>query len=59
MAVPSLEPDPDGRVIQVRVAGPAVLMIAKVYETGERYRTDESRLVAKDAGDVFQLMFLE
>lgn len=58
MAVPSLEPDVDPRVIEVQVAGPAALLIAKCHKLGERFRVEEGRrMVAKDAGDVFRLMY--
>ncbi len=57
MAVPSLEPERDGRVLDVRVAGAAALLIAKCHKLGERVReTSQRRLVAKDAGDVLRLM---
>lgn len=55
MAVPSLQPD-DERVIEVKVAGPAALLIAKAHKLGERLRTGEPPMQAKDAGDVFRLM---
>ncbi|MGH3854609.1 MAG: hypothetical protein ACRDR6_14150 [Pseudonocardiaceae bacterium] len=57
MAVPSLEPERDGRVLDVRVAGVAALLIAKCHKLGERVReTSQRRVVAKDAGDVVRLM---
>jgi hypothetical protein len=55
--VPSLEPERDGRVLDVRVAGVAALLIAKCHKLGERVReTSQRRVVAKDAGDVVRLM---
>lgn len=58
MAVPSLEPDVDPRTVEVHVAGPAALLIAKCHKLGERFRVEEGRrMVAKDAGDVFRLMY--
>jgi hypothetical protein len=57
MAVPSLEPERDGRVLDVRVAGVAALLIAKCHKLGERVREpSQRRVVAKDAGDVLRLM---
>lgn len=57
LPVPSLEPEQDGRVIEVRVAGVAALLIAKCHKLGERFReTGARRVVAKDAGDVLRLM---
>jgi len=57
LPVPSLEPAQDGRVLDVRVAGVAALLIAKCYKLGERFReADQQRLVNKDAGDVMRLM---
>jgi hypothetical protein len=57
MAVPSLEPERDPRVLDVRVAGVAALLIAKCHKLGERIReTAQRRVVAKDAGDVVRLM---
>jgi hypothetical protein len=57
MAVPSLEPERDGRVLDARVAGVAALLIAKCHKLGERVReTSQRRVLAKDAGDVVRLM---
>jgi len=57
LPVPSLEPACDARVLDVRVAGVAALLIAKCYKLGERFReVDQRRLVNKDAGDVLRLM---
>ncbi|MBV9011951.1 MAG: hypothetical protein JO272_07855 [Pseudonocardiales bacterium] len=57
MAVPSLEPERDGRVLEVRVAGVAALLIAKCHKLGERiHEAGQRRPVAKDAGNVLRLM---
>lgn len=57
LAVPSLEPDHDHRILDVRVAGVAALLVSKSYKLWERFREpDQRRLVAKDAGDVLRLM---
>ena len=46
LPVPSLEPEADPRVIDVRVAGPAALLVAKACKLGERFRaTGQRRLV--------------
>lgn len=50
----ALDPD-DHRVVQVRVAGPTALIIAKLHKLHDR-QDDERRLADKDAGDVFRLM---
>lgn len=44
----------DDRVIQARVAGPA-LLVAKLHKLGERQQTS-NRLVDKDAYDVYRLL---
>lgn len=44
----------DARSYQVRVAGPAALLVAKAYKIDDR--TDSSRLSDKDALDVFRLL---
>jgi hypothetical protein len=52
--VAALDPD-DGRVREVKVAGPAALVVAKLFKLHER--TDEPhRLIAKDAHDVYRLL---
>lgn len=57
LPVSSLEPASDRRVLDVRVAGVAALLIAKCYKLGERFReANQRRLVAKDAADVLRLM---
>lgn len=59
MALPSLEPDVDPRSIDVHVAGPAALLIAKAIKVSERLAAAErrpARVADKDAGDVLALM---
>ena len=51
--VPALDPG-DGRGLVVNVAGAAALVVAKAHKLGERLATP-SRLVAKDAGDLYRL----
>jgi hypothetical protein len=53
MALSALEPH-DLRSIEVRVAGPAALLVAKVHKINERQGTD--RLSDKDALDVLRLL---
>jgi hypothetical protein len=45
----------DTRTVEVRVAGPTALIIAKLHKLHDR-KDDEKRLAAKDAGDVYRLM---
>ena len=45
----------DHRTIEVRVAGPTALIIAKLHKLHDR-KDDEKRLADKDAGDVYRLM---
>lgn len=60
MVVASLEPDLDERVITARVAGPAALLVAKVYKIRQRAgEVGQARLTDKDAGDVVRLMMTE
>jgi hypothetical protein len=50
-------PDQHHRVIDVRVAGVAALLISKCHKLGERFREpNQRRIVAMDAGDVLRLM---
>lgn len=59
MPVASLEPAADPRVITASVAGPAALLVAKVYKLHDRVdRPQKSRLNDKDAGDVIRLMMI-
>ena len=53
MALAALEPH-DPRSIEVRVAGPAALLVAKLHKISERQGTD--RLSDKDALDVLRLL---
>ncbi len=55
MDVAALE-DGDSRVFRVKVAGPAALLIAKMHKLGERNTAAPSRLVDKDAHDVYRLL---
>lgn len=55
--VASLQPTLDDRVVNVKVAGVAALLIAKSYKIGERLaESGASRALNKDAGDVVRLM---
>jgi hypothetical protein len=54
MKVRSLDPA-DTRTLEVRVAGRAALLIAKLHKLGER-ADDPDRLVDKDAHDVYRLL---
>ncbi len=47
--------DADGRSREVRVAGPAALLVAKVHKILDRTDTND-RLIDKDALDVFRLL---
>lgn len=53
--VRALDPN-DGRVLRVRVAGPAALLVSKLFKLGERADTSPSRLQDKDAHDVFRIL---
>jgi hypothetical protein len=53
MRVASLEPD-DNRAFDIRVAGPAALLIAKMHKIGDRVLRPD-RAEDKDALDVFRL----
>lgn len=48
--------DGDPREVQVRVAGPAALLVAKLHKLGERNDTSPTRLNDKDAYDVYRLL---
>jgi hypothetical protein len=52
--VPSLQPA-DERKIDIKVAGPAALTIAKAHKIGERQK-QPARLVNKDAHDLYRLL---
>lgn len=45
----------DQRSVEMRVAGPAALLIAKLHKLGERQRAPR-RLIDKDAHDVYRLL---
>lgn len=49
----------DSRQFQVRVAGPAALMVSKLIKLGERIASRPNAVNAKDALDVFRLLRLE
>ena len=51
----ALEPA-DTRSVEVNVAGPAALLVAKLHKLGER-QEQPHRLVEKDALDVYRLLF--
>lgn len=53
--VPALDPK-DGRVISMRVAGPAALLVSKLFKLGERADTSPDRLQDKDAHDVLRIL---
>lgn len=46
----------EGRRHEVRVAGTAALLVAKAHKIGERATTFPSRLVDKDAHDVYRIL---
>lgn len=46
----------DSRSFRCRVAGPAALLVAKVFKISDRQNQKKSRLVNKDALDVFRLL---
>lgn len=52
----ALDPE-DGRAIEVRVAGPAALLVAKIHKVTDRIKSGrEDRLDDKDASDILRLM---
>jgi len=53
--IASLDPD-DGRSFTIEVAGPAALLVAKLHKLGERDQRDPTRLIDKDAHDVYRLL---
>jgi hypothetical protein len=55
MEVGSLAAD-DGRRYEVRVAGTAALLIAKAHKIGERAMKSPSRLIDKDAHDIYRIL---
>lgn len=52
--ISALDPN-DTRAIEMNVAGPAALLVAKLHKLGER-RSAPSRLLDKDAHDVYRLL---
>jgi hypothetical protein len=46
----------DGRRYEVRVAGLAALVVAKVHKIGERAADAPNRLVDKDAHDIYRVL---
>lgn len=46
----------DGRSFEVRVAGPAAMVVAKTWKIGEREASGSTRLKDKDALDLFRLL---
>jgi hypothetical protein len=54
MPVRALAPE-DGRTLQVRVAGPAAMLVAKLFKQHERVGSTD-RLIDKDAHDVFRIL---
>lgn len=55
MTLQALDPE-DRRTHEVRVAGPAALMVAKAHKIGERSAQSQDRVNAKDALDMFRLL---
>ena len=57
MTVQSLDPG-DDRALDVQVAGPLALLVAKAHKIQERLEQTKrpGRVIAKDAGDVYRLM---
>lgn len=53
--VNALDPS-DRRVIRARVAGPAALLVSKLFKLGERAESSPSRLEDKDAHDAFRIL---
>jgi hypothetical protein len=54
MTITALDPH-DTRAVEMEVAGPAALLVAKLHKLGERRDTPE-RLLDKDAHDVYRLL---
>ncbi len=52
--IDALDPD-DPRSLEVRVAGPAALLVSKLHKLGERLNSP-GRLLDKDAHDVYRLL---
>ena len=56
MTIASLEPESDDRRIEMHVASPAALVVAKTYKLGERASSSPGRLLDKDAHDLYRLL---
>jgi hypothetical protein len=54
MTIEALDPE-DARSVEMRVAGPAALLVAKLHKISER-RDRPDRLIDKDAHDVYRLL---
>jgi hypothetical protein len=63
MTIGSLEPDVDSRTAEIRVAGPAALLVAKSHKIADRLvdgdRGRQDRVKPKDCADVIRLMRAE
>jgi len=55
LPIGALDPN-DGRVAQVKVAGLAALLVSKLFKLAEREDSAPSRLVDKDAHDVYRIL---
>lgn len=55
MTITSLESD-DSRSFEVKVAGPAALIVAKVHKISDRLQQSQDRRDDKDAHDVYRLL---
>lgn len=53
--IASLEPD-DSRSFEVKVAGPAALLVAKLHKINDRLEQPQNRRDDKDAHDVYRLL---
>ncbi len=55
--IESLDPETDPRTFQVRVAGPAALLVSKLYKLHERLGQDNpDRQQDKDAHDIYRIL---
>ncbi|MGH2904605.1 MAG: hypothetical protein ACRDK7_13635 [Solirubrobacteraceae bacterium] len=52
--ISALDPD-DSRGVEIKVAGPAALLVAKLHKLGER-QDQPDRLIDKDAHDIYRLL---
>jgi hypothetical protein len=55
MTISALDPL-DSRQIEMKVASPAALLVAKLHKLGERQEKTPDRLIDKDAHDVYRLL---